>query len=799
MDRSDTRSRPGRVIAAAARRPFVAGGFAVLFAWFAWYAQALPEPLFDKPYSVILEDRDGVLLGARIAADGQWRFPLSSSDVSPRFSTALIAFEDRRFYWHHGIDPVAVLRAAGENFRAGKVVSGASTLSMQLIRMSRDNPPRTLGEKIYEAILATRLEWRYEKKEILALYAAHAPFGGNVVGLEAAAWRYFGRSPDNLSWAEAATLAVLPNSPGLIHPGRDRDALKRKRNALLQQLAEQGHLDARQLQLALLEPLPAAPRDLPTDAQHLLATLVRKHPEQTRFPVTLDRNLQRTATRRAERHGRELAAQGVHNLAALIIDNQKDEVVAYVGNVGDADSHGGAMDLVQRPRSTGSLLKPFLFGLMLEAGEIQPTSLLPDVPVDFAGFRPENYDRQYRGAVPASDALAQSLNVPAVFMLQRHGTARFQYQLEKLGLSTLFRKPEDYGLSLILGGAEGTLFELTSAYAGLAREHGANGWQPALLAHESPASSETESLVGKGAAWLTLNALLEVNRPGAEQYWRRFASSRRIAWKTGTSFGLRDGWAIGVTPNYSIGVWVGNASGEGRAGLTGSGMAAPLLFELFAGLDAGGWFDRPEADLRSIAVCRADGYLPANDCETEIVDIPLNAHFATVSRYHRLVHIDAKTGKRVNADCRRVGEMKARSWFQLPPLQEFHYRQSHADYSALPQWAAGCALAENDRAFEIVYPMPGSRIYIPDDFGATRSRVVFSAAHRDSDALLYWHVNERFVGTTGPFHELALDLPAGKHHLVLVDEEGRRAERRFEVLAKDRSERNAAVRGSSSP
>jgi penicillin-binding protein 1C len=761
----------------------------------AWW-HSLPSPLFDVPYSATLTDAQGRLLSARVADDGQWRFPGQAS-VPDRYALAAVAFEDRRFWLHPGVDPIAITRAVVDNARASRVVSGASTLSMQVIRLARGNPPRTLAEKVIEALLALRLELTRSKAEVLALYAAHAPYGGNIVGLEAAAWRYFGRPPGSLSWAEAALLAVLPNAPGLIHPGRSRDALRSRRDALLKRLHAYGHLDATELRLAQHEPVPQAPRPLPQHASVLLDRLAAEGGDRA-YRTTLQAPLQIQVERIVTRHARRLQAAGVHNAAALVLDNRTMQVVAYGGNTGrpGMEGHGFAMDLVQAPRSTGSVLKPLLYAAMLEHGELQPGALIPDVPVQFDGFRPENFDKAYRGALPAREALVQSRNVPAVLLLRRHGVARFYALLRSMGMRTLFREPDEYGLSLILGGAEGTLFDLTTMYAYLA-QLAADGRgrerqrlvPPALLEEAGEGRTREDGVsspLGAGAAWLTLETLVAVNRPGDEQYWKEFAGGRRIAWKTGTSYGLRDGWAIGTTPHYTVGVWAGNATGEGRAGLTGTTMAAPILFDVFGGLDTGGWFHKPLGDLRTVQVCRNDGYLPSHACERVDADVPRSAHFNQVSRNHRWVQLDAGGRWRVHGQCESVAQMRPVTWFVLPPVQAYFYRRAHADYRSLPPWRPDCAndLVTQEASFDIVYPQGATGIYVPTDFGGTRGRVVLQAVTREGGGQLYWHLDGRLVATTQTFHEVAVDLAAGMHRLTIVDQDGQRRTRRFRVYSK---------------
>ena len=778
-----------KIAAWAKAHPRLLAASAATALLFALWWHALPPQLFSVPYSVVLTARDGRLLSARIAADGQWRFP-PRRQVPARFLTALTAFEDKRFHQHPGVDPLALARAMWDNLRSGRVVSGASTLTMQVIRLSRGNPPRTLGEKAIEALLALRLEARLSKAEIAALYSAHAPFGGNVVGLEAAAWRYFARPPEHLSWAETATLAVLPNAPGLIHPARGRGQLRARRDSLLRRLHGMGRLSAGDLALAMREELPRQPRPLPRLAHALLERLLATH-GQGLHATTIHADLQAQVEQRLGWHWERLKANGIHNAAVLVVDNRTFEVAAYAGNTGmpGMEGHGYAMDLIQAPRSTGSLLKPLLFAAMVEHGELLPNALVPDIPLQFDGYRPENYDRQYRGAVRAREALAQSLNVPAAWLLSRHGVARFQALLTRMGLRHLFRPPKDYGLALVLGGSEASLFDLTTAYANLSRivREGLPGERTALLRprmlRDAPPQRLEDATLGAGAAWLTLQALREVNRPDAEKHWRNFSSSRPVAWKTGTSYGLRDGWAIAITPHYTVGVWAGNATGEGSAALTGLSMAAPLLFDTLGLLDTGGWFEKPAWDLKEVVVCRNDGLLVANGCQTEAAELPRQATFSQLSPNNQWIHLDAAGRYRVHGGCESVARMQGLSWFVLPPGQAHFYREHNAAYRPLPPWRQDCAddTTSDTPTFAILYPDAGTRVFIPTDLGGERGRVILQAVHRAPGATLYWHLDGQLLTTTRDFHEVAVDLDPGPHQLTLVDHEGRRVSRRFQV------------------
>jgi penicillin-binding protein 1C len=764
----------------------------LLFAAVAFWRMP-PEPLFDDPSSAVLLDRHGQLLGARIADDQQWRFP-ADGVVSDKFRTALIHYEDKRFFRHPGVDPLALARALRQNVEGGRVVSGASTLTMQLARLVRGNRSRTYSEKFMEMVLALRLEAGYSKDEIFALYAAHAPFGGNVVGVEAAAWRYFGRGPEDLTWAEACTLAVLPNSPAIIHPGRNRDELQQKRDALIAALLADGTIDATTAELARMEPLPTAPTPLPQLAPHLIDTLRATAPGDHRYRSTLDAALQTRVQALVTDHSANMAQQEINNAAALVIDNRTFEVLAYVGNSrNEVGANGYAVDIVRSPRSTGSVLKPLLFAAMLQSGDILPATLVPDIPSNFRGYRPENFDREYRGAVPADEALIRSLNVPAVRMLQRYGVQRFYDLLRQAGVSTLTRPPDDYGLTLILGGAEGSLWEMSALYANLAwlaqsgaRVGDVNYRQPVVLLGQESGTNRRNDL-SAAAAWLTLNALLEVARPGIEGQWRQFVGTRKVGWKTGTSFGFRDGWAIGTTPRYTVGVWVGNASGEGRPGLTGFTAAAPLLFQIFNQLEETEWFEPPIQQLRRVEVCRDDGYLADGNCETDIQLAPLDSHFEQMTPYHQLVHLDAAGKWRVHGKCEEVSRMTHRAWFILPPGQEYFYRRAHSEYRMLPAYRRDCVAGLGEDAanpLDILYPTEGARIYIPVDLNGELSSVVFEAVHRDRAAPIYWHLDDAYLGETKTFHQRALQIAPGFHKLTLVDVAGNRMERNFEVLAK---------------
>jgi penicillin-binding protein 1C len=434
-----------------------------------------------------------------------------------------------------------------------RIVSGGSTITMQTIRLFRKPKARTLWEKTVEIILATRLELKYSKDEILSLYLSHAPYGGNIVGIETAAWRYFGTSSHQLSWAEAATLAVLPNSPALVHPGRNRQILLQKRNRLLRKLLNYGWIDSTTCALSLAEQIPEEPNPIPQMAPHLLDRFCRMANGQV-SKTTIRAPLQQKVTEVVELNHAKLALNEIHNAAALVIEVETGNVLAYVGNCGNKGEklHNNEVDIIVSPRSTGSLLKPLLFAALLNEGKILPGSLVPDIPMNLSGFSPLNFDGQFEGVVKASQALSKSLNVPLVCMLQEYGIERYHHLLRSLGMRTLKFGAEHYGLALILGGAEGDLEEMTNIYASLARvlNHYCQSGLYYSIDYRSPnyfsnyppkarSANREPDIFYASAIYYPFKAMEEVNRPDEEIGWKQFGSSRRIAWKTGTSFGYK--------------------------------------------------------------------------------------------------------------------------------------------------------------------------------------------------------------------------------------------------------------------
>ncbi len=761
-----------------------------------WFYFSLPKPLFKTTYSTIIDDRNGNFLSARIAPDYQWRFPMSDT-IPYKFKESIRCFEDEYFRYHPGVNPVSIGRALMQYIKKGRVVSGGSTLSMQVIRLSRNAQNRNFFSKVIEMVLAVRLELGYSKKEILNLYVSHAPFGGNVVGLEAASWRYYNLPANRLSWGESAALAVLPNAPALVFPGRNHDIFLKKRNRLLDKLHRLKIIDRNTCELAKSEPLPSKPKALPQIAPHLLEKAVSDGLEGKRITTTIDKKIQLFSIGVANKYARYYAENYINNIAVLVLNTRTGEILAYVGNADNPNQQTQQyVDNVVSVRSSGSILKPFLYAAMLDDGELLPNSLVADIPTRFGGYAPENFEKSYEGAVPASIALAHSLNIPAVRELEQYGVEKFHSVLHSIGFTTITQPPSYYGLALILGGAEVSLFETTSMYAALGRsllsygenygKYDSRDYNKAHYTTDKKAAKPElpdHSKLTAGAIWCTLDALSTVNRPWGEMGWEYFAGTHKIAWKTGTSFGSRDAWAVGVTPQYTIGVWVGNSTGEGRPGLTGVTHASPVMFEIFKFLNPTKWFEQPRSDMEWIPVCRQSGFRATDLCETDTIYVSKCGVKVRACPYHQSVFLDATERYRVTSQCYPVGQMHIVSWFVLPPSQEYFYKKQHPEYMSLPSYMPGC-IPPRAHVLDILEPDNNSAIYIPKGVDEEQGMIIFEAVHRNANAVLFWHIDNEYITQTRGTHKIEVSPSVGNHILTVEDEDGNMVKRKFRIMGK---------------
>ena len=715
----------------------------------------------DRPISSLVVDEDQNLLSAQIATDGQWRLPLIDG-VPEKFATCIVTFEDKRFYRHNGIDLWAIARAIRINYQARSVRSGASTIPMQLVRLSRNHPPRIWSSKISEAFMAWKLSLWHSKETVLQWYASLAPFGGNVVGLEAASWRYFGKKPAMLSWAESATLAVLPNAPSLIHVNRNREQLLAKRNMLLKKIELDNQISPLDLEASLAEPLPQKLYALPSHAPHYLQ--FSKSGKSNLQP--LSSKIQKIVNQILVDLETEWAENEIYNAGALVIDIESGLPLAYAGNIPNT-SEERHVDMIQARRSSGSILKPFLYAFMIDEGLLAPKELVRDVPIYINGFSPSNYNKDFSGMTSADEALQRSLNVPAVLMLQSYGIDKFLRRLKKIGISTLNGSADYYGLSLILGGGEVTLWELAKAYRYLA-----------LSINE-----QRQSTISASAAFQTLEALKGLKRPDEEGNWQRFDSSIPIAWKTGTSYGHRDAWAVGVTSGVVIATWVGNADGEGREGIIGSTTAGRLLFRIANSIGTGSsWFNPPYEDLEWMSICNVSGMLGSPNCPTlDSILMPRPTRHTEVCNFHQMIYVDRNEGYRLNEHCSKSG-----IWIPhltIDPIAWQYMKLSHPEIRELPPLDPDCRLlksAENNMAF--VYPSPGDKILLPIDLNGVEQELVVEIAHQSADATIHWYLDEHYYMSTNEFHTISIRPKVGYHRISVVDHEGSEGRLNFEII-----------------
>lgn len=732
----------------------------------------IPIPDDKQEYSHVLYDRQGNLLAARIASDQQWRFPITEA-LPDQLSTCIRYYEDEYFYWHPGINPVSGIKALWMNIKEGQIVRGASTLSMQVMRMYRGNRSRNLWQKIIESLGALKLEFLHSKEEIMQIWAGLAPFGGNTVGASTAAWRYFQRDLNNLSLAEYATLAVLPNSPATVHLSRNTSLLEQRRNFLLKKLWKKGVVSERDYKLSIGEEVPQFQSDLPLIGWHMLQFCQKRDREAFEFHSTVDIHVQNRVQAIVDEFSQLYQRDGIQHSAALVIDNKKNEVMAYVGNSTDKKGHSRYVDCIQAPRSYGSLLKPFLYAYALDQGYFLPRELVKDIPTNIQGFSPKNFDRSYRGWVSFDQMVSQSLNVPAVRTLNYVGLESFHAVLKQhLQLEHIDANAHHHGLSLILGGAEASMWELARLYKGLALNQGNESapFRPIqFLSQDTMYSASHSFAFHPTSVDHSLQAMASVERPIEEQHFVKYGGSS-ISWKTGTSYGHRDAWAIGTTPEYTVAVWVGNENGEGVYDLTGAQKAAPILFRIFASLPSVSNFPALHAP-KYVQACLGTGRLRGPRCN-DWAYVPVTKRFHHLRQCH--LHEISATRPGVTDTV-----------LSMDPVANYYY-QKH--YGQLMNGHAKNSASENrPHQLRIIYPTPDRVVFIPKKLDQMTSQVKVAANSSDIHDKLFWYLNGRYHSTTFGLHELDLELPIGPHKLYVVNPSGQEDEVHFEVVKRDDS------------
>ncbi|MEB5754447.1 peptidoglycan glycosyltransferase PbpC [Citrobacter cronae] len=752
---------------------------ALVFVMAIWAADKIwPLPLHEVDPARVVVAHDGTPLWRFADADGIWRYPVTIDEVSPRYLQALINYEDRWFWKHPGVNPFSVLRAAWQDLSSGRVVSGGSTLTMQVARLL-DPHPRTFGGKFRQLWRALQLEWHLSKRDILTLYLNRAPFGGTLQGVGAASWAYLGKSPAQLSYSDAALLAVLPQAPSRLRPDRWPERAEAARNKVLERMAIQGIWSAKQVQESREEPVWLAPRRMPQLAP-LFSRMMLGKSRSDKIVTTLDAGLQRQLEELAQNWKGRLPARS--SLAMIVVDHTDMSVRGWVGSVDmNDDSRFGHVDMVNAIRSPGSVLKPFIYGLALDDGLIHPASLLQDVPRRTGDYRPGNFDSGFHGPVSMSEALVRSLNLPAVQVLEAYGPKRFAASLRNVGLPLYLPAGAAPNLSLILGGAGARLDDMAAAYSAFAR-HGKAGklrLQPADPLLERP-------LMSAGAAWIIRRIMADEAQPLPDNALSRVVP---LAWKTGTSYGYRDAWAIGINARYVIGIWTGRPDGTPVVGQFGFASAVPLLNQVNNLLLSRGTNQpedpRPESVSRGVVCWPGGQSLAAGDsnCRRRLATWLLDGSQPPtlllpeqegVNGIRFPVWLDGE-GKRVAADCSQAREQTLIVW---PLPLEPWLPESERRGARLPPVSATCPPLGQDpglplqltglRDGAIVKRLPGSpEASLPvQTSGGTGDR--------------WWFLNGQRLDERGRHLTLRLTVK-GDYQLLVMDDAGQVATVRFSV------------------
>ena len=733
--------------------------------------------------SVTVEYRDGTPAYVFLSRDDKWRLPAALGDVDPAFVAALVALEDKRFFGHDGVDPIAIARAAATDAIHGRRVSGGSTLTMQLARLLEPRA-RTLPNKLVDMFRAVQLDLRLSKRAILERYLARTPYGGNVEGVAAAAWSYFGHGARHLTPLEIATLLAVPQGPRRFAPSpHNADRLRARRDAILGKLIAAGVVAAADARAATAEAAATAPPDhlrrMPRDAAHAAIALHRRYPGAARIRSTLDAGAQAITEREVWLRRDELHRKAIYGAAVVVVDHRSREVVALVGNLDFQDAaHGGQIAMFDRPRSPGSALKPFVYALAIDRGLALPEYLVADVPSQYGTYRPRNFDGDWAGLVTLRDALSRSLNLPFIDLLAQLGVEPFVGELARMGVARARGVPGEYGLSMIIGGIEVTPLELAALYATLAEDGVA---QPLRLVAGDPVAG-AQPIFGAGAAWLTRQALSLKDRPDFPR--RRDAEvPPAIHWKTGTSYGFRDAWAAGSGPAYTAVVWTGNPDNHASADLVGSEAAGPLLFDVLEGVGghARAVAAPPPDDLTEVWVCAYSGHLAGDACpERSLVRAPIHAVPTAPCPYHQAYDVDQATGHAVVPGCRKPGQRyERRGFIVLPSAVAAWLTGRHRHVPAPPVFDDDCAADLASAAPVITTPGDGQRVTLIPGVAASRQLVPLTASTHA--ATLSWFVDGVLTATTRSDERAYWTPAAGTHEIVVTDDAGRKARRSVTV------------------
>lgn len=734
------------------------------------------DALFPLPplprHSTVVTAADGTVLHAFLTPDDKWRLYTTQRELTPALRKALIFKEDRWFRWHPGVNPLAVARAAWRNLVTGRRTSGASTLTMQVARLLQP-AGRTYGSKLREMARALQLEWHFSKDEILQLYVNLAPYGSNVEGLKSAALLYFQKSPEVLSLAEITALVVVPNRPSSLRLGTNNAAVRAARDRWLRRFDEAELFEKNQIADALAEPLTVRRHEAPKAAPHLSLRLARD--AVGAGPIirsTIRPEMQAKTEGLVKNYAARLRALHIRNAAVLVLDNQTRAVATYVGSADFNDpTDGGQVDGIRAVRSPGSALKPLLYATAIDRGILTPKTQLLDVPTSFGGYEPVNFDQNFHGPVTAEFALANSLNVPAVRLLRDVTTPVLVGQLKKAGFETVKRAGPKLGLSLVLGGCGVTLEELTNLFAAFAHE---GKFEKARLL-QSAGRSSAVPLVSPEAAFLTTTILAQIIRPDLPNGYEYTYRLPKIAWKTGTSFGKRDAWSIGYNARFTVGVWVGNFSGEGVPELSGAALATPLLFDVFNAIDYNApvrWFGAPRG-LMKRKVCPVSGLPPGGLCERSVLDDHLPGVTATpLCQHQRAVFTNATGTFSYCTRCQPDSGAVRRPYPNLAPELIAWYEGERIPYAKIPPHNPACTRVFAEGGPVIVSPLDGGEFFLSK---TGNQQLALRGQVPNGVGAVFWYVNDRLLRKAGPGETVFFRPQPGKVRIACVDDQGRKA------------------------
>lgn len=751
------------------------------------------EKLHPLPSTVVL-DRNGEWLRAFTSTDDMWRFPVTSiEEVSPRLQTAMLTYEDQWFYHHWGINPISLVSSSIDNIKAGEIVRGGSTITMQLARLMEPKD-RTLPNKLIEMFRAFQLELTYTKTEILTFYFNMLPYGGNIVGSGAAARLYFNKPQSALSLGEAALLAAIPNSPERLRPDRFPERARKARKKVLLRLIQAGKISEEQMQEALQESIPADRYPLPFKAPHLSRILTNQqtfnvsHPYHNQWiHTTIDSRYQDVAERILSERLYPLQGQGVSTGAVIVMDTKTHEVLAMVGSHDFFDkASSGQVNGTLALRSPGSTLKPFVYALAIDRGLITPQTLLFDVPVDYVGYSPENYDGKFTGYITANEALARSLNVPAVNLNAQLGVNQLYDFLKQANISTLSNTNE-YGLSLILGGCGINLLELTNLYAGLANmgefspyklkvDNKSDNGRTEDTSLSTTTDSSSTRLLRPETSWIITEMLTTLRRPDFPNSFELTGTMPEVAWKTGTSYGHRDAWSVGYSPELTIGVWVGNFNGTGVSILSGAEAAAPILFALFTALTGEKgyqWYTKPE-NLKTRMVCALSGLPSSVHCPNTTSDVYIPG-ISSVKKcdIHKTVQVDIATGERLCSTCRPGRHFREETLSIFPAEVATWLNANGFAVSHLPAHNDDCTQPLAGTKPIILSPARDTVYHIRSNIPVEYQKIRLSASVSGDTQDLFWFLNGELIFKGQAIESTFLTPTVGKHELTCIDGAGR--------------------------